>query len=525
MKHTKKPTDILHNLEQLDSKLIDLLQQRAKLLHTLKKKGYIPSEDEKHLRQHWESTIGTLSTDKNATHTLFQVIQNLEFSSQEKRSRSAFSLAPSTSPVAYTLRVQQSATLSMYVLLYTAVAHCNCRIPSPLLTDNLQVFCKILASVGVKIQWEHNAITLEDTSFTLQDVVLRCADSEQALYCSIALATAVPASIKFVGGLTLSTLELSELKSFLQTLDIRFTSLGGVAGIPAKLESIATQPSAVSCPPTLPATYIIALAMVLAADTTPHTIDFAHHPHAEDILHTLLLLCSLLPISFSHSQYSITVHSEEEPFVGEITLPTDPSIALIQLLPPYFVGGSATLQGNFTSTIFYKHLFCFLESLGLSCTTTPSSVTVSAQEKARFFPSTLPTIPQEYAPLLFAAFLTHIRNTTKPKEDYTTILDQLLILEHAKSFADAVGFDYTTATLKKATHPWVAPTFIWAVAFSYSAFAQKNLSLANPYLITAEFPTFWNFYNALPMPANTIPTLHEEATVLPRRRIFLKKDE
>ncbi|MDE7469743.1 MAG: hypothetical protein K2M30_05610 [Desulfovibrionaceae bacterium] len=515
----RKKNDI-EKIMQIDEKIAELVKQRSVLLHGIRVKGYVPSEVEKTLRQHWERYASEKTKDTSFVRTLFKILQQVEMQECGELSPGKFILTPSKSPLEATVDGTVSELLVHLVLLASAVSKQPITLRNVAISDYVFSTIKMLQTLGIGLTWDTNTITTQSFQINTHDVVVHLGESELSLYALLAFSLSCMGHIKCVGGLSLSMLSLSPIKELLAQCGVRITSLGGVTGIPARIESTQQIPETLVITNDIPKDMVIMLGAVFPFLKTSSRLVFEGHSEKENILELLTYFYTLLDVSCEVDGYAIQYQGESNPLPTTPALYLDPYHTFLRCIVPYFTGGSITIQGIYPETKLHIALLEHLKLCGLHVERTDNSLTVT--KEGSFALKEYTGLPSQYFPILFVMYLASVRYERKAQ--LPSIPDNIDSTE-VYSFLEALSIHEENGVItfgKEQNHrAWIAPHAYWIIAYAYAGFLFPGITLANPSDVTVITPHFWRFYNTLPRPVEyEAPVLQEVANT--KRRLIVR---
>ncbi len=200
---------------------------------------------------------------------------------------------------------------------------------------------------------------------------------------------------------------------------------------------------------------------------------------------------------------------------GELSLPQEPALPLNPVLAafllslPAFAGGELTLRGRWPGHLPQAvQAEALLAWAGIRLEVSADAVRAVLPEG----PSADGIIPSMelcsgLTPLLFALAALRAHGDTLTLPDFLAFEDPG-DCTLAGDFLSRLGLSLEERSLVSAEPQksvWTAPNAFWGMALALSAYAAPGLRLANPGMVTAEFPFFWQLYNALPTLTDPAP--------------------
>lgn len=516
-----KRNNHIERIMRLDEEITELVKKRSTLLNSVRVKGYVPSDVEKELRQHWERYASEKTKDTSFVRNLFKILQQVEMQECGELNPGKFMLTPSKATVNDTIEGTVTEDFVHLALLYSAVRRVPITLKNVAISDYVFATIKTFQSLGIGITWEQTTIATHSFNIAVDDVVVHLAESEISLYILLAFSINTMGHIKCVGGLSLSMLSLTLCKEVLAQCGVRVTSLGGVSGIPARIESTKQIPKECHIPPTLPKMMVLALSTLFAASEESCSLFFQNHAEKDDIEHTMKTFFDAIGVQYAIEEYGFSFSASKENNIEIPLLPLDPYQTFVRAVIPYFTGGSITIQGFFPDYGIYTKIIQQLEQCGLHVLLTKESITISKVEEPNTIDLTL--LPQRYFPILLTMFLTIFRS------HHTKILPSIpegIDPAEVQSFLEALDIDEVNGKLtlqKEPSHlPWIAPNAYWIIGYAYAGFLFPGITLANPSDVTTVLPNFWRLYNTLPNPVEYEEQPVQEEIATTKRRVIVR---
>lgn len=520
IRNTMKKNSVVERIMRIDEDIIALVKKRSTLLHELRVKGYVPSEVEKTLRQHWERYASDKTKDSSFVRTLFKILQQVEMQECGELNPGRFILTPSKATVAYSIDGTVNELCVHLILLASTVRAQPVTLQNVAISDCVFATIKMLQSIGVGITWEGTTVSTHSFQINVNDIVVHLGESEISLYALLALSIVYMGHVKCVGGLSLSLLSLTSCKEVLMQCGVRLTSLGGVSGIPARIESTRQIPEHLCIMATLPRDMLLMLCTLLPCCGEGTSIDIENHPERDSVVECMKSIYMCLDIDYTLDGYTFRYPQELPTFPTTPKIHLDPYHTFVRAVVPYFTGGSATIRGNIAKTPLHNTIVEQLQLCGLAVQYTDEGMTVT-KEKA-FALTEYTALPSCYFPILFTMFLSSVRTRDTI---VLPVLPEGIEMTEVQSFLEALSIRESHGKLifeKEQNHTaWIAPNAYWIIGYAFAGFLFPGITLANPSDVTAVLPHFWRFYNSLPHAVeHEAPVLQEN--VPSKRRIIVR---
>jgi 5-enolpyruvylshikimate-3-phosphate synthase len=395
--------------------------------------------------------------------------------------------------------------------LYLALAAASgqsLRIDDSLLNNPLTECVKAFNQAGGRLAWQENGSVLAHGGdpLPLPDKVIFVGDDSLNFHLLLGHYLGRASHAKFTGDSTLKLSDLSALRRFAPLLGARLTSVIPKSdGLPVRLEASGMLPQEVDIPADLPADAVTGLLLAAPCWPQPVALDLAACPLADVILEEALDILAACRVKVERGNYRVRilpgVRVPPAPAVG-----MDLTLAATLLALPVCIGGFARLTGIWPDCEAGRELARLMASAGLRVEQNADAICTQAPDKAQM-PVRLPDFPKlplPFAPLVLAlACLPALRG----REARIPELPQGLSEAERDSFLHALGITLKenrllppAAPAHRDATPWTAPSPAWAMAYALAAFARPRLKLANPGIMAALYPRFWDLYNSLPEP-------------------------
>lgn len=525
------PRNAERDLAMVDQKLLDLLEERARITAAMRagKKGRAPSEQhlEQRLWQAWEERANRSHGDKSRWRALFTMVQDLPPPRFEEADQgvAGFQLAPRPEPVAAAVDFPIGIWESQAWALLAVQAGTPASLSSVALNAPVVYLAKALNHAGSGFRWQHDQLDYkkgEDGPFALDGKALFVGDDLVSCCGLLFLALGKHARLRVTGETALKLTDLSPIGRFVTTFQARLTPVvPGSKGLPVRLESAGLPPEVIDLPGDLPPEAFWALACTAPSYEHGLIIRFEGEIFQSVADRAAALLSQCLPgVEVAHGELRIPHGVPTLP--PSLSLPVDPLLATSLLALPLCSaqGGIVTLNGYFPAHLAaWRHGAALLEAAGLSPSIGPAIVRASLPSRERLTREASSelrldsVVDPAYFPLAFAIAASRVlldagtvailRGPLHDEE--STACEELasrlgLRLEMNDTTLRIAG---RTAPMPSAA-PWLAPNAAWAFAYTCLSLARPGLPLANPGSATELLPRFWNFYNTLPTPPQDV---------------------
>lgn len=540
----------------LDAEVIQLLLKRDRLMRKMRggknyadKPGMVNSEKE--LRRAWEETAGKVSRDPRLIRQMYALMQEIEFSAKgEQEGVKAFNLSPARQPVKVAMPAPALSSYATVWLCLAALLAKPLRMDGVQKTRSLQDMTQALAQTGASVTWgsEQGEAYIELKAGGLSswnDKAVFMGDDLLALSLLVFSRVCHTGLWRFTGGPRLRDADLSALQRFLPELGARLAFvMPHSKGLPATLECSGTLPDTVSVPSDMPAQAVLGLLVASLTWNTPIRLDLSNVPGAvaHEALAGLSEVLGRIPEAGEIGPGSASIHAfavDAVNFPEKLNCIADPLVSAYILGLPYFIGGEASLSGNFPDTLRLQEVSGFFSSLGLTVeqgknVLKTSGVKAPGEAAASFSPTHL---HKTLHPLFWAVCGKLLRQSKTPfalpawpeDADLDTAEDflaQMGVVLHRPddenpSLSLSLADEAAAADVAAKHGGWSSPDAFWTLALSLAAFSRANLKISNPNDAGDVIPGYWNLYNGLPEPRFTVgATESESQPAAPRRRIM-----
>lgn len=506
----------------IDREILKLVLQRHNLVARMASaRGRLSPQEERYLRESWESQVARVSADPNLSTRFFTLLQEVEFlpkpSEEAPQRRTAFGLAPIQKPVHVLLEAPKDQEQTQLWAALAATTGQPLRIGQVLMNDAVSDCVRMFNQFGCALHRDDGDVLSASTSTpaATPDKILHVGDSAFNFYLAVALYLGRPSHAKFSGGPTLKLADFSALRHFLPSLGARLISLvPRNDGLPVRIESSGLLPDVITLTADLPLDFVTCLIAAAPFYQKELTIDYealAGDETEDRIGRTLDLL--------AQSGISCTREGMRLHFVpGTIELPAQPGLGMdlrastVLLALAAVNGGEVSLNGLWPQTPATAAVADLFAQLGLELQAGEDHVSLKADPSFRLNGTqlTVPAaLPAELAPLPFAFACIQALRYGQASLPAGLCSDPDVAGQYG-SFARACGLDLTDEGLRPwggdepaSTPAWTAPSPMWACALALAACARpasRGFFLNNPGILTELYPAFWTLYNALPEP-------------------------
>lgn len=508
---------ITTQINDIDRRLAALLAERTRLLAKAatarqdKRKPLSDPEQERRIWAEWDRAARRLGLEPRLLRKAVTLLNGMAYAKVGARQGPAedFLLTPKRQPV----DIDAPAPLSVdHLLLLTAVAAAAgkpMRLSPVALNDRTVELVKALNQAGAALSWEQNSLTSRGgPALAFEDKAIFAGDHENAIYILIALALGHAGRCRFSGGPELKLLDLGRLADLLAALGARLAPLTPhTPGLPARLESGGRMATRLRLPEDCPPAFASALAC--AAWTYPEGLGLEFEPTSAvaSALADAALVLTLCGIPFTTTPGSLSVPPAEPRIPSEPTLPMDNLIAATVLAMPRFIGGQARLVGLWPAELpVFLQAQRLFGAVGLDFASVDSTAGVSA--------GPWPTNIALRADSPALAPLALVLAAAAPQGASLDCAGDEVFQSQAQELLEACGKPHAADGDVIRTMPgfdrehgmriWSAPSPEFALAAALLAFARPGIRLANPGVLTAHWPGFWNFYNRLGTPVRSL---------------------
>lgn len=538
----EKRPPMRETVRDIDRQILSLLLQRHNVLvRMMKGNNRLTPQDERFLREAWETQASKISSDPLLTSRLFSLLQEVDFlpppSAEESQARrTAFNLAPQQKPV----NVDMDAPMDQHLTqIWTAIAAMSGKpllISRALVNDAVSDCVHMFNQMGASLHRDGNVIrhASDSTPAGTPDKVLHVGQSAFNFYLALAHYIGRPSYTRFSGGTDLKLASFTPLRHFLPQLNARIIPLVPRAeGLPLRVECSGQLPDVISLPADLPAEFVEALIIAAPFYGRQTTLDLsAMTDEARAALLTPLVpLLATAGCEVREEGCLVHVSPWDGTLPAEADIAMDPAIsALVFSLVPV-LSGTVSLRGTWAASPAAAAVEDLLGQLNLKLSVEGDKVKLDAGSRYVLpdTPLTVPAnLPAVLAPLPFALAcvqaLKHGHASVPAGTDEETARE-------GESFTRACGLKILNTEISPLEHDtergplWTAPSPPWAHALALCACARRSahgLSLNNPGILTELYPGFWPMYNALPIPA--LKAFKDAEATRERRRIRTRVD-
>lgn len=531
--------NITSQINDIDRKLASLLSERTRLLARAatarqeKRKPLSDPEQERRIWFEWDKAAKRLGLEPRLLRKAVALMNGMAYAKVGARQGPDmdFLLTPKRTPV----DIDAAAPLSVdHLLLLIAVAAASgqaMQLTSVALNDRTVELVKALNQAGAALSWEQESLhAREGGGLTFEDKAIFAGDHEYSIYILLALGLGHAGRCRFSGGADLKLLDLGRLSDTLAAMGARLAPLTPhTQGLPARLESGGRMASRLRLPESCPPAFAAALAT--AAWTYPEGLSLEYDPDSPvaDALADAALVLTLCGIPFKAEPGSFSVPHATPRLPAAPGLPMDRLITATVLAMPRFIGGRARLVGSWPAALpMFQQTQRLLGSVGLDLALDSSAAGVTV----RPWPDRLSLNASGLASSPLALALA----AAAPGGASLDCGSDEVFLSQALEFLEACGKPHTADGSVIRLEPgfdreqgvriWSAPSVEFALAAALLAFVRPGIRLANPGVLTAHWPSFWNLYNRLGSPVRSLlPQPKEpehEPEQKPKRRIRIE---
>ncbi|EMG36329.1 chorismate mutase [Desulfocurvibacter africanus PCS] len=530
---------ITTQINDLDRRLAALLAERTRLLTKAatarqeKRKPLSDPEQERRIWFEWDKAAKRLGLEPRMLRKTVALLNGMAYARVGARQGPSmdFLLTPKRNAV----DIDAAAPLSVdHLLLITTVAAASgqaMQLSPVALNDRTVELVKALNQAGAALSWEQESLSSRAGSkLAFEDKAIFAGDHEYTIYLLLALGLGHAGRCRFSGGADLKLLDLGRLSDILSALGARLAPLTPhTPGLPARLESGGRMASSLRLPEDCPPAFAAALAT--AAWTYPEGLSLQYDADSPvaDALADAALVLTMCGIPFTASPGSFSVPHAEPNVPVAPELPMDRLISASVLAMPRFINGRARLVGPWPAALpMFQQAQRLLGSVGLDLAIDDTAASVTVRPWPERLCLTAPDMTLAPLALVLAAAAPGGANLDCGSDD--------IFLSQAIEFLEACGKPHSVeGSLIRMDHGfdrehtiriWSAPSVEFALAAALLAFVRPGIRLANPGVLTAHWPSFWNLYNRLGTPVRSLLPQHKEPEhepeQKPRRRIRIE---
>lgn len=528
---------ITTQINDIDRRLAALVAERTRLLAKAatarleKRKPLSDPEQERRIWSEWDRSAKRLGLEPRLLRKAVTLLNGMAYAKAGARQGPAedFLLTPKRQPV----DIDAPAPLSVdHLLLLTAVAAAAgkpTRLSPVALNDRTVELVKALNQAGAALSWEQDSLSSRGgPGLAFEGKAIFAGDHEGAIYILIALALGHAGRCRFAGGPELKLLGLGRLADVLAAMGARLAPLTPhTPGLPARLESGGRMATRLRLPDDCPPAFASALAC--AAWTYPEGLSLEFEPTSPlaEAMADAALVLTLCGIPFTASHGSFSVPNATPTVPAEPALPMDNLIAATVLALPRFTGGRTRLVGLWPAELpAFLHAQRLLGATGLDFASADSMATVAAKP----WPASVALRAENpaLAPLALALA------AAAPQGAALDCAGDELFQSQAQELLEACGKPHSADgdiirmgpgfDREQGQRIWSAPSPELALAAALLAYVRPGIRLANPGVLTAHWPGFWNLYNRLATPVRSLlphkePEHEQEPEQKSKRRI------
>lgn len=512
---TKKT--LTDQINDLDRRLAALLAERTRLLAKAasarqeKRKPLSDPEQERRIWSEWERSARRLDLEPRLLRKAVTLLNGMAYAKAGSRQGPAqdFLLTPKRQAVDIDAAAPCSVDHLLMCAALAAAAGQPMHAAPVVLNDRTVELAKALNQAGATLYWEQDALLSRGGgALVFEDKAIFAGDHEANIYLLLALALGHAGRCRFSGGPDLKLLDLGRLSEILAALGARLAPLTPhTPGLPARLESGGRMASRLRLPEDCPPAFAAALAM--AAWTYPEGLILEYPPTSPiaDALSDAALVLTLCKIPFTAAPGSFGVPPARPSIPAKPSLPMDGLIAATVLAMPRLIDGRARLVGLWPSELpVFLQAQRLLSAVGLEFSASDSMARTSAGS----WPERV-TLRAENPTL---APLALVLAAAAPMGGLLDCGDDEFFLSQALEFLEACGKLHSTEgslirlergfDRERGMRIWSAPSPEFALAAALLAFTRPGIRLANPGVLTAHWPSFWNLYNRLGTPVRSL---------------------
>ncbi len=559
-KSPDSPSSPLHQLLDLDRKIIRLLGRRAELLKDLNETvrptaaggpGKAKSDLEKRLRQAWEQAASSIGGDPGLWRKSFSLLQELGSTQLKAVStpmpkRSGFELTPAKGSMSVDIAGPGSMLQSVLWTILAFQSEQPLTIANALRNDALFDCVKACNHGGAQLYWEEDGLKSRGAAKpAFAGKAIFVGQEPVNLFAQLFLALPHAGSVRFIGGPQLKLLDLRPLADMLPALGARLVMpVPGAHGLPARLETSGIIPDSLQLSANFPPEAAAALAA--AAPSYPRGLSLIlPEKNSQALVSTLEQVQRMLDICGIDTDFTANILRIAP---GRVSPPPAPAVDIDPFLGGAILalslaaGGVVRLRGTWPNKLLaWRRVESLLMTAGINLTGEPFSI------QAAFKAPTAAQLQQQYqfdtreTPELMPLALAIATCLASHNPDVAQHLrcglpsapETLETVQIAEEVLERTGFqaqiEDSWLTFEKAEPssdwdaPWSSPSPAWSLAYALLGYIRPGLKLDNPGNVTGLMPGFWPFYNALPTPPVDIferkpPKEDKDAAPQPKRR-------
>ncbi len=524
----------------IDRDILKLVMRRHNLIQRMASpKGRLAPQEERYLRESWESQVAKVSADPRLASRFFTLLQEVDFLPRPEdggpAKRPFFGLAPSTRPVTLRLNGFKDQEQTRLWSLLAASSGSAVRMGQVLLSDAVADCSRMLNQFGADFHRAADSMAAAASApCEAPDKIIHVGSSAFNFYMSLAHYIGRPSHAKFTGGADLKLADFSALRHFLPTVGARLIALVPRSdGLPMRLESAGLVPELVRLPADLPAEFVICLlaAAPFYGRTTRFELAAIAGEDRADILRRALPVLRQAGAGVDVDGTMVAVRGDGVAVPSEPVMDMDPTLAAALFGLAAVNGGVVELAGTWPETARAAAVEELFAGLGLEIARKDGAVSLRTPDGWTLpdAPIAVPArLPADLAPLPLALAcvqaLRHGRAVVPAGPgDVPGDLGGFAGACGLLVDGDAIEPRHDDG-MEHGTPVWTAPSGMWACALAIAALARphagRGFQLNNPGVLTELWPGFWSLYNALPEP---VQRRAEEAPVQAgreRRRIL-----
>ena len=496
---------VTDELEQLDSRIAELLAKRTELLARSARarrergKPLASAHQEKRLWAAWDAVVRRLGAKPSLWKRCFTLLNSMAYDQATKTRDSAqvITLLPAKGDMAVDTPGPLSQRRAMHLAVLAASSGQSMDLAGVILSDPVVELAKALNQAGGHLSWEPGRLQARaGARLDFSRDMIFVGESIQVMLLMACQIAASGGHIRLSGGPTLKLADLTPLARVFNPLGARFAPIDPNApGLPARLEATGIIESRPHLDEDQPEG--LAAALALAA---PCALG------VEDAVEAL----RSMGIDARHEPGRVSVPHGEPVASGPLGLPLDPELCACLLAMPRAAGGTVRLQGRWPRRDAMAHAVeSLLDQAGLDFNIGDGDVTTV--KAGRPGPRVLEPGNAHLLPLALAlAACTSGPTRVSIPEDF---IDQGLIADFADLIAASVEIEDNAATVDRygnalidepleapetGSRPWLAPSARWILAAAVASFRRPGIALANPGALSDAWPGFIRVYNRLP---------------------------
>ncbi len=359
---------------EIDRDILKLVMRRHNLIQRMASpKGRLAPQEERYLRESWESQVAKVSADPRLASRFFTLMQEVDFLPRPEDGgptrRPFFGLAPATRPVTLRLEGFRDQEQTRLWSLLAASSGSAVRMSQVLLSDAVADCSRMLNQFGADFHRANDSMAAAaGAPCQAPDKIIHVGSSAFNFYMSLAHYIGRPSHAKFTGGADLKLADFSVLRHFLPCVGARLIALVPRSdGLPMRLESAGLVPDLVHLPADLPADFVVCLlaAAVFYGKTTRFELSDMDEQVRADILARVLPVLRQAGAGIEMDGTAAIVRGDGASIPFEPVMDMDVTLAAVLFGLAAVNGGIVELAGTWPATCRAAAVEAFFAGLGL----------------------------------------------------------------------------------------------------------------------------------------------------------------